>query len=82
MIYNVGTKVKMSLRGKTAFRNSRDNPSDLIGTVLESDRKTAHSCSYMMDCIVKWDNGCENSYDYIHLEPLVDLSSKSLEDYL
>lgn len=78
----VGTKVKMSFRGKKCFGNNRDNPYDMVGTILEAERKKSLDYTYALDCLVKWENGYQNTYDYIHLEPLVDLSSKSLEDYL
>lgn len=78
----VGTKVKMSLKGKTCFGNHKDNPHDMVGTILEAERKESLDYTYALDCLVEWENGYHNTYDYIHLEPLVDLSSKSLEDYL
>lgn len=82
MTYDVGTRVRLSSRGKNVFRDRYDNPHDLTGVIIESDRKTSHGSSLIMDCVVKWSSKSINSYDYIHLEPLVDLSSKSLEDYL
>ena len=78
----VGTKVRMSLKGKTCFGNRKDNPYDMIGTVLEAERKKSHDYVHALDCLVEWENGYRNTYDYLHLEPLIDISSKSLEDYL
>lgn len=78
----VGTKVKMSLRGKTCFGNHKDNPHDMVGTVLEAERKKSIDYRHALDCLVLWENGCRNTYNYTHLEPAVDISSKSLEDYL
>jgi hypothetical protein len=78
----VGTKVKMSLNGRICFMNHRENPHDIVGTVLEVERKKSHGYVHVLDCLVEWENGWRNTYDYVHLEPLIDISSKSLEDYL
>ena len=82
MTYEVGTRVRLSPKGRNAFRDRPDTPHDIVGIITESDRKRTQGTFFVMDCVVKWSNKSINSYDYIHLEPLVDLSSKSLEDYL
>jgi len=49
---------------------------------LEAERKKSLDYTHALDCLVEWENGYHNTYDYVHLEPLIDISSKSLEDYL
>lgn len=77
----VGINVRMSLEGKAVFEDSTDNPHNLIGVVLENERKV-HEGAYCLDCLVEWSNGYKNTYDYEHLEIFVDFSEKELEDYL
>ena len=74
-------KVRMSKSGKACFKNSSNNPYDLVGVVIETERKRGRYDS-TLDCLVKWSNGYRNTYNYNHLEFAEDLSSKSLEEYL
>lgn len=77
----MGAKVRMSAEGRAVFRDYKDNPHELIGVVLESERKHG-GLPYALDCLVRWSNDSLNTYDYEHLEVLCDFSEKVLEDYL
>lgn len=77
----VGMQVRISEMGKAVFRHTEDNPHDLIGVVLENERKTSNG-HFALDCLVSWSNSLGNTYNYEHLEVLCDLSHKLLEDYL
>ena len=77
----MGAKVRMSAESKAVFRDYKDNPHELIGVVLENERKRV-DLRYALDCLVLWSNDCKNTYDYEHLEALCDFSEKVLEDYL
>jgi hypothetical protein len=77
----VGAQVRMSDKGRKIFGDCVDNPHDLVGTVVDNERKFSIGLS-MFDCEVKWSNGFRNTYNYRHLTPLINLDNKKLEDYM
>ena len=76
----VGARVRMSALGRYVYENSASNPYYDVGVVVENERKREDY--YNLDCLVEWDNGTANTYEYNQLEVLSDFSTKSLEDYL
>lgn len=75
----VGTRVRMSALGRYVYGNSASNPHYDVGVVRAIFKGEE---GYILDCLVEWDNGTTNTYDYNQLEVLIDFSTKSLEDYL
>lgn len=78
MTLPVGTRVRMSSIGKAHYKNCRANPHDMLGVLEKSYRGSAFRLPYY----VIWGNGCGNAYGPNEIEPVIDVSSKSLEDYL
>jgi hypothetical protein len=89
----VGTRVVMSERGKSKWRDLDNNPHSLVGTVVDFEENEYENGlaqfeygDYEADDYfpfgVRWDNGHYNSYRYGDLVSAVDLSDKKLEDYL
>lgn len=89
----VGTKVVMSERGKAKWNDSKNNPHSVEGTIVnfyedEYEEGLIEFQEGLFDeenyfpFSVDWDNGAHNVYRYGDLEPAVDFTVKSLEDYL
>lgn len=88
-----GMKVRLSERGKDKWRDDSSNPHSLFGTVdyVYTDEEILgeqdvdwedNSDEGYFPYHVLWNNGFGNSYRYGDLEPAIDFSNKSLEDYL
>jgi hypothetical protein len=89
----VGTKVVMSERGKAKWKDNNNNPHNVEGTITSFDEEEygwgfAQFQEGLFDeedyfpFSVDWDNGRHNVYRYGDLDPAVDFTVKSLEDYL
>ena len=89
----VGVKVIMSERGKHKWSHSNNNPHDIVGTVTSFDEEEYNlglaefEEGFLDDenyfpFSVDWENGLHNVYRYGDLVPVIDLSDKTLEEYL